>query len=286
MNKNLEFIGDCFSDSETYHLLFNTLFPIMEEKFGRKIYKIMLYDSYHKYDSAKNIGTYRFKHNQEIYYPLTVFVGRKVEMVWVKWGERYLSKPQISPFMLKPDAQVSLCNEIPQEFEDFISDKKLYYIRNKNVVGGGILASGFYETDIPKIMGKYNRLFIDEASRQIQERLEELIGEKLTNRWSFGFSCVDGPQRWISPVIKNNVNYLSVMVLGPFGHAAYCGIAWDGEIKTSDCVKENDFTIKLIDVIPGTEHMTDHEKGINNVWCTKLETLKQFLLHGGWYFQE
>ncbi len=221
--------------------------------YDEKIKRVQCYSSF--FEPNKN---YPFKDSDFAYYPLTLIYSRKKwKTLWICWPRSVLlenvkknSPGVFSPFLLSTDDfEISICENVPQSFVEYIADMNLCYFKNSNYCKPVHGLSSFEHA------GEVSQSFLDSLSDQISEILYTLSGYKLS-KWDIEPNySVNGKYSYIPVETKtvDGVHYRSFVLKDFNAISRTIVVAWTGDYDTFDYINSDEVKFSLSDykVNPG-----------------------------------
>ena len=238
--------------TEMFNVLNDTIFPLAEKRYGKRISYIELYSDFFNKDES-----YMFYKDGVYYYPLTIVFRKNIhDILWIEWTfdmgkQKYKSR---LPFLVTtPD--VKICESVPEEFENAIKSMNLYYDKNDMMTCYEMGEGVYYKK------GRLSQSFLDCMAIQIKDQLIALAGRELSlKRHCFRI-------RDDIPVLQNyNGDYFAIAsIIDKIGNSFSVSVSWKENYDMSDYVTNDDIHFTLRDGHP------------IHFRCTKIDKVKEEL---------
>jgi len=224
--------------------------------YDEKIKRVQCYSSF--FEPSKN---YPFKDSNFVYYPLTlVYSKKKWNTLWICWPRSVLlenvkkNTPGVfSPFLVSTeDFEITICENVPMAFTDFIADMNLCYFKNSNYCMPCHGLSSFEHA------GEVNQSFLDSLSDQISEILYNLSGYKLS-KWDIELRySVNGKYSYkpIDTIMIDGIHYRDIYIKDSNAFSRSVVVSWSGEYDTSDYIKPGEVKFSLSDYKINPDNVT------------------------------
>ncbi len=179
----------------------NVLVPMIEEKYGDSVERIVMYEDYIADE---------FLSDGEWYYPLSVkLAGEDNIIVWIKWAVNKKQYTSSIPYAYVGDGNIDfmLAGFVPAGFADKLSHRAIDYDRDAIKLGVEAIVD-----DPLLLVGKYSQTFVDEMAHQLTKVLCRTLGVDDFKSSTMELQLVFAPGTYLEHT-SENVTYRRLLLV-------------------------------------------------------------------------